>query len=136
MELGEQEARIQMLQPSGGTEIFSGLELGYNEIFATYNRSQVNHIILLTDGRTYGDESKCISLAQKAAEQGIGISGLGIGSEWNDNFFDKLAYLTGGSSIYMPGSQDIQHALLDKFNQLGNAYAEETSAGVRSSGRC
>jgi Ca-activated chloride channel family protein len=125
-ELSKQEARIQMLQPSGGTEIFSGLELGYNEIVRNVNRSQVNHIILLTDGRTYGDESKCISLAQQASKRGIGISGLGIGSEWNDNFLDELASLTGGSSMYIPRPQDIQHVLLDKFNQLGKAYAEET----------
>ena len=125
-ELGKQEARIQMLQSSGGTEIFSGLEQGYNEILRNVSRSQVNHIILLTDGRTYGDESNCIALAKNAAARGVGISGLGIGSEWNDNFLDKLASLTGGSSMYVPRPQDIQHALLDKFSQLGNAYAEET----------
>ena len=125
-ELSKLEARIQMLQAAGGTEIFSGLEQGYNEITRNLNSSQVNHIILLTDGRTYGDESNCIDLAQRAAGQGIGISGLGIGSEWNDAFLDKLASLTGGSSMYLPHPKDIQHALLDKFNQLGKAYAEET----------
>ena len=124
-DLGKQEARIQMLQPSGGTEIFSGLEQGYNEIIHNISRSKVNHIILLTDGRTYGDENNCISLAKNAAAKGIGISGLGIGSEWNDNFLDELASLTGGSSMYVPRPQDIQHALMDKFNQLGKAYAEE-----------
>ena len=126
MNLGKQEARVQMLQPSGGTEIFSGLELGYNEIIHNVNRSQVNHIILLTDGRTYGDENKCISLAQRATEHGIGISGLGVGAEWNDNLLDQLASITGGSSTYISRSQDIQRALLDKFNRLGKAYAEET----------
>jgi len=133
VELGKQEARIQMLQPSGGTEVFSGLELGYNEIIRNVTRSQVNHIILLTDGRTYGDEKKCIDLAQQASGHGIGISGLGIGSEWNDNFLDELASLTGGSSMYVPQPQDIQHALLDKFNQLGKAYAEEIRLEFESS---
>ncbi len=124
-DLSKQEARIQMLQPSGGTEIFSGLEQGYSEIIQNISRSQVNHIILLTDGRTYGDESNCLNLAKNAATRGVGISGLGIGSEWNDNFLDQLAALTGGSSMYVPRPQDIQHALLDKFNQLGMAYADE-----------
>ena len=125
-DMTKQEARIQMMQPSGGTEIFSGLEMGYNEVSRNASRSQANHIILLTDGRTYGDEQVCIDLAGRAAEHGIGISGLGIGSEWNDTFLDKLASLTGGTSMYVPRPQDIQHALLDKFNQLGNAYVEET----------
>ncbi|MGD0876857.1 MAG: DnaJ domain-containing protein [Anaerolineales bacterium] len=131
-DLSKQEARIQMIQPSGGTEIFSGLEQGYNEIIQNLSRSQVNHIILLTDGRTYGDENNCISLAKNAAARGIGISGLGIGSEWNDNFLDKLASLTGGSSMYVPRSQDIQHALLDKFNQLGLVYAEEARLELKT----
>jgi Ca-activated chloride channel family protein len=125
-DLSKQEARIHMLQPSGGTEIFSGLEMGYNEIIRNVNYAQINHIILLTDGRTYGDEEKCMSLAHRASEQGVGISGLGIGSEWNDNFLDNLASFTGGSSMYVSRPQDIQKTLLDKFNQLGNAYAEET----------
>ena len=125
-DVSRQEARIQMLSPSGGTEIFSGLDLGYNEILHNINRSKQNHIILLTDGRTYGDEDNCIHLAQKATERGVGISGLGIGSEWNDNFLDKLATLTGGTSMYLPNPQDIQHALLDKINQLGKTYTEET----------
>jgi Ca-activated chloride channel homolog len=126
IELSKQEARIQMLQASGGTEIFNGLEHGYNEIIRNLQPSQVNHIILLTDGRTYGDEDKCIQLAQQAASQGIGISGLGIGSEWNDSFLDKLSSLTGGSSMYLSRPEDIQHALLDKFNQLEKTYSEET----------
>ena len=125
-DLGKQEARIHMLQPSGGTEIFSGLEMGYNEIIRNVRHAQVNHVILITDGRTYGDEDKCMNLAHRAAEQGVGISGLGIGSEWNDNFLDGLASSTGGSSMYVSRPQDIQEKLLDKFNQLGSAYAEET----------
>ncbi len=125
-DLSKQEARIHMLQPSGGTEIFSGLEMGYNEIIRNAHHSQVNHIILLTDGHTYGDEDKCMSLAHRAAAQGVGISGLGIGSEWNDNFLDGLAASTGGSSMYVSRPQEIQQSLLDKFSQLGSIYAEET----------
>ena len=125
-ELSKLEARIHMLQPSGGTEIFSGLEMGYNGIIRNLQHAQVNHIILLTDGRTYGDEDKCISLAHRASEQGVGISGLGIGSEWNDSFLDDLASCTGGSSMYVSRPQDIQKTLLDKFTRLGSAYAEET----------
>jgi Ca-activated chloride channel family protein len=125
-ELTKLETRIHMLQPSGGTEIFSGLELGFNEIIRNIKHAQVNHLILLTDGRTYGDEQKCIQLAQRAAEQGIGISGLGIGSEWNDNFLDELATCTGGSSMYVSNPQDIQKTLLDKFSHLARSYAEES----------
>jgi Ca-activated chloride channel homolog len=120
------EARIQMIQCSGGTEIFSGLEAGYNEILRNVRNSPSNHIILLTDGRTYGDEEKCLELAHRAAEKGISIRGLGIGTEWNDTFLDELACLTGGSSMYISRPQDIQRILLEQINRLTMTYAEET----------
>ena len=126
LEFSKLEARIQMLQPSGGTEIFPALESGFTEISRNLDRAQVNHIILITDGRTYGDEEKCLALARRATEQGIGISGLGIGHEWNDVFMDQIASQTGGSSMYVASPQDIQRVLLEKFSRLGKAYAEET----------
>ena len=125
LDKNKQETRIRMLQPSGGTEAFAGLELGYNEVLRNFSTAQINHIIMLTDGRTYGDEKKCLKLAQEASEKGIGISGLGIGSEWNDNFMDELASKTGGSSMYVAQTQHIEEALLDRFSQLGREYAEE-----------
>lgn len=119
-------ARIQMIQCSGGTEIFNGLEMGYNEIIRNQRNSPSNHIILLTDGRTYGDEAKCIDLAHHAAERGITIRGLGIGTEWNDAFMDELTSITGGSSMYISRPQDIQRILLKQISQMAVSYTEET----------
>ena len=131
LDRGKQETRIEMLQPSGGTEVFAGLSLGYNEIVKNFSHFQVNHLIMLTDGRTYGDENKCLKLAEQANEQGIGISALGIGSEWNDNFLDQLASITGGGSMCI-ANPHIEHALLDRFNQLGNEYVEEIKGNLKS----
>jgi Ca-activated chloride channel family protein len=124
-DLSKLEARIQMLQTAGGTEIFQGLEAGYNEIRRSLRRANVHHIILLTDGRTYGDEEQCLRLADEAGEKGVGISGLGIGFEWNDAFLDSLATRTGGSCMYVSRPQEIQQLLIEKFNHLWQVFAEE-----------
>lgn len=118
------ETRIRMLQANGGTEIFRGLEAGLAEVRRSLRSNSINHIILLTDGRTYGDEQACLNLADYAAESGIGISGLGIGSQWNDAFLDDLAARTGGSSVYVSETADIERFLRQKFNNLNQAYAE------------
>ncbi len=125
VDLSKLEARVQMLQTFGGTEIYRGLEAAFNEVLRNYDRSFVNHIILLTDGRTYGDEQACLELAAQAAEKGIGISGLGIGTEWNDEFLDKLAAQTGGSSFYVSQPGEIECLLLEKFDNLWQVYAED-----------
>jgi Ca-activated chloride channel family protein len=121
----KQESRIQMMQASGATEIFSGLDAGLREIRRTLDPSRVNHIILLTDGKTYGDEQACLKLAEDAASQNIGITGMGIGHEWNDIFLDALAGKTGGSSAYISKPKDIQTLLVEKFKALVNTFAED-----------
>ena len=125
LDVKKQEGRIQMIQASGATEIFNGLEAGLKEIRRTLDPSRVNHIILLTDGQTYGDEQACLQLAEEAASQNIGITGMGIGNEWNDLFLDALAGKTGGSSAYISKPKDIQRLLVDKFNALISTYADE-----------
>jgi len=117
-------SRIRMLQTKGGTEIFKGLNFGFTEIKKNLSPYYINHIILITDGHTYGDESHCIQLAEKCADQQIGISCLGIGEKWNDEFLDNLANITGGSCFYIKDPRDIQILLKQKFNNLGNILVE------------
>lgn len=121
----KQEGRIQMMQASGATEIFNGLDAGLKEIRRTLDPSRVNHIILLTDGQTYGDEQACLQLAEQAAAQNIGITGMGIGHEWNDIFLDALAGKTGGSSAYISKPKDIERLLVEKFQALVSTYADD-----------
>jgi len=124
------ETQIRMIRPSGGTEIFQGLEAGYLEIRKNANHSYINHIILLTDGRTYGDEEACLKLSEKAAVQGIRITGLGIGTDWNDVFLDNITTNTGGSSHYVSKASDIRDYLNEKFSNLYHIYAEQVSLNL------
>ena len=125
------EARIQMIQSSGATEIYQGLEAGVKEVMRSLDSKRVNHIILLTDGQTYGDEQQCLALASRLAEHGIGISGMGIGQEWNDIFLDVLSTRTGGSSAYIARPQDIKKLLLEKFDALSQTYAEDVTLDLK-----
>lgn len=119
------ETTIQMIKPGGATEIYQGLLAGFQEVKYNFSKQRINHMILITDGRTYGDEAACLELAEQAASYGVGISGMGIGSDWNDLFLDSLASRTGGASTYISKPADIKGVLLDKFQGLGNTYAED-----------
>jgi Ca-activated chloride channel family protein len=121
----KQESRIHLMQPSGATEIFQGLEAGLNEVKRSLDPSRVNHIILLTDGHTYGDEQACFNLAEEAARLNVGITGLGVGHEWNDIFLDALTSRTGGSSAYISQPKDIERILVEKFNALSSTFSDD-----------
>ncbi len=131
------ETKIRSILPDGGTEILQGLKTGFREVRKNLSDERISHIVLLTDGQTYGDEEAALALAEEAAELGVGISGLGIGKDWNDVFLDDLAAKTGSSSCYIAEPQEIQDFLEDKFKQLTRVYAEnlelkfEVSADIR-----
>jgi Ca-activated chloride channel family protein len=124
------ETQIQMIRASGGTEIYQGLEAGFEEVNQNSARSLINHIILITDGRTYGDEDQCLQLADTAAAQGIRITGLGIGTEWNDAFLDELTGRTGGTSAYISRASDIRSFLQEKFTSLKQIFAERVTLNL------
>lgn len=121
------ETRVQQLQTGGSTEIFQGLKAGLAEARRYASRNTLSHILLLTDGRTYGDENQCYELAAQAAALGIGISGLGIGSGWNDIFLDHLVSLTGGTALHVAQPKDIERLLNEKFSNLSRTFAESVS---------
>ncbi len=133
------ETKVRTILPDGGTEILQGLQKGVREVRKNISDERINHVVLLTDGQTYGDEEPALALAEEAVELGIGISGLGIGKEWNDVFLDELAAKTGSSSRYISEPREIQEFLEEKFRQLTMVYAEnlelkfETSPNIRLS---
>ena len=118
------EARISMIRTGGGTEMYHGLFEGYRQLMRYRRTTQINHLILITDGQTYGDEEACLKLANEIKTNGMTLSALGIGQEWNEKFLDRLAGRTGGSSAYIAYARDIKRFHEDHFEGLQQIYAE------------
>jgi Ca-activated chloride channel family protein len=119
------QGRVQTIQPAGATEIYQGLAAGLAEVRRSLDPNRSNHLILLTDGHTYGDEAACLELAQEAAALNVGISGFGVGSDWNDIFLDRLASCTGGNSTYISNPQDIRRLLAEKFKAFERIFVDD-----------
>jgi Ca-activated chloride channel homolog len=124
------ETALNDLYAEGGTEIFQGIEAAYEEIRKHPTLNYVNHIILITDGHTYGDEDNCFDLANSAADQDIGISGLGIGIEWNDEFVDQLCALTGGQSLFIHDLKQVKEFLEHSIASLKEAFSRRLTLEV------
>ncbi len=117
------QSRVSTLQTRGGTEILQGLQLGLREVQRNLRPSYINHLVLITDGRTYGDEEGCLRLAEQASDLGIHISAIGIGEEWNEAFIDQLVAKGGGSSLYADRSAEIHKLLERRLNTLSQCFA-------------
>lgn len=116
-------ARLSLMQAGGGTEIGQGLSLGLEEIHRTFTREGVNHLVLLTDGITYGDEELCLEIADQASSQGITLNAVGIGSDWSDRLLDDLAGRTGGSVMFLNTPRAITDLLYKIYDSLSRVVA-------------
>lgn len=116
--------QLRSVQASGGTEIFHGLQAGWQELRKADLAKYTNHLILLTDGRTYGDADQCLDLARRMAGQNIGISAFGLGTEWNDQFLDELVSPSGGQSNFVESPNEIVEHLQKRIQGLGTIYAQ------------
>ncbi len=123
-------ARVGMIKPRGATAIYEGLYEGIKQCRKNNTPKMVSYVILLTDGRTYGDEEKCLDLARKASLEGITISAMGMGTDWNDKFLDQLASITGGSSSYIRSTNMVTKFLDDHLRALSSSYAERVQITV------
>ena len=121
------KAIASTLQPAGGTELFQGLGAGIREVVRGRTKTSINHLILLTDGRTYGDEQGCLELARWAGERQIGISPLGIGDDWNEELLDQVAALSGGRSEYIDSPRRVVGAFEAVISQLNRVIARQSS---------
>jgi Ca-activated chloride channel family protein len=126
-DLKNAESRIQSMQASGATEMYRGLEAGLAEVRRSIAPGRANHLILITDGHTYGDEQECLKLAGEAARLNVSIGGFGLGSDWNDIFMDSLAGRTGGNSNHASAPHEIEAMLVSKFKSLARTVVENVA---------
>lgn len=120
----EIKAKIGAIRAAGGTETLQGLKAGVHELSKFRTGNAISHLILLTDGYTYGDSDACLDLAQKAATRGYGISAFGIGAEWDDIFLDRLVAPSGGQAGFIENPEQIIHLLRKRIQHLGVVYAQ------------
>jgi Ca-activated chloride channel family protein len=121
---------VSTIQPSGGTEMLQGLTAGLREIEKHRSQNSVNHLILLTDGQTYGDEAGCLQKAELAGHHQISLTTMGVGSDWNENLLDQMASSSGGTSVYIDSPRKIVDVFKDVIRGLSNVVARELSMTI------
>ncbi len=132
------DSKLSMIYIGGATEIMQGMQLGISLLRQGAGRnSMMRYLILITDGHTYGDEGACYELARAASAEGISINTLGIGSEWNDDFLDRLASIGGGNTSYISKTKDLVDFFEKRAESAAMVYARNlnfefaTDAGIR-----
>ncbi|EFO79380.1 von Willebrand factor type A [Oscillochloris trichoides DG-6] len=127
---------ISGIEAAGGTEMATGMALALQETQRPLMGRGVSRILLLTDGRTYGDEGRCVEIARRAQGRGVGLTALGIGGEWNEDLLETMSARENSRTQYITSAAEITQIFTDEVKRMHSVFAQDLQlrAEVRPGG--
>ncbi len=114
--------RVDRIEASAQTNFYPALEACLDQLSAV--ESEVKHVILVSDGRTYPDEYEQLVLRMRREE--ITVSTVAIGVESDRELLADIADWGDGNAYTIEDPSSVQNILIDEtMNQLPDSTREE-----------
>ena len=115
--------RVDRIEASAQTNFYPALEACLEQLSEV--ESEVKHVILVSDGRTYPDEYEQLVLRMRQEE--ITVSTVAIGVESDRELLADIADWGDGNAYTIEDPSSVQSILIDEtMNQLPDSAREET----------
>src|SRR3954462_12250597 len=104
------KARIHRIQPGGSTALHAGVVLGAKQVRRFFEKERVNRIILLSDGLANVGPSSPSDLARLGRElrgDGIAVSTIGLGDDYNEDLMTGLAEASNANYYYVKDAEKL-----------------------------
>lgn len=101
---------VERLIPGGSTDLYSGLQAGIQEVRRTARPEESRVVLLLSDGKAnHGitDPWRLSALADRARDEGIRVSTLGLGLDYDEDLLRGVADAAGGAYFYVPHAEAV-----------------------------
>ena len=95
---------IDALTPRDSTDLVAGMMEGVAQVRASLGESTVNRVLLLSDGlANHGvtDPVEIRGLVRRARDQGVPVTTLGLGLEYDEDLMQDIASNSGGAYYYI-----------------------------------
>ncbi len=125
---------VNRLEPSGSTNLYAGMILGFKEVERNYDVRRNNRVILLTDGiANVGviDSNQIAADAKRYNERGIYLSTIGLGREFNDALLSQLAGQSKGAYHFVDSAAEMDKVFRQQVSGLIQKAASDVSITLR-----
>lgn len=122
------EQLIRHIEPRGSTNLFDGLTRGYASVDRTYQPGYTNRVILITDAiaNTGVTDQAMISLVgQHYDARRVRLSGIGVGSDFNDSLLDELTERGRGAYVFLGSQREVDAVFGTRFVSLVETIADD-----------
>jgi Ca-activated chloride channel homolog len=122
---------INSLTPGGSTNLYGGLEQGFQAARENFRTDSVNRIILLSDGLANAgvtDPAQITSEARNIRENKISVSTMGVGIDYNESLMANVADFSGGNYYYISSSRNMTEVFRKEWNMMEKLVANNAHA--------
>jgi Ca-activated chloride channel family protein len=106
----ELKARIHRIQAGGSTALHAGVVLGAKQVRRFFEKERVNRVILLSDGIANVGPSSTSDLSRLGRElrgDGITVSTIGLGDDYNEDLMTALAEASNANYYYVKDAEKL-----------------------------
>ncbi len=119
---------IDTITATGNTALFAGVSMGAGEIRKESRSGRVSRIVLLSDGLANVGPSSPGELAElgtSLGREGICVTTLGLGLDYNEDLMSKLASASDGNHMFIDSVEALDHAYAMEFGDAMAVVARE-----------
>ncbi|MFZ1218663.1 MAG: VWA domain-containing protein [Chthoniobacterales bacterium] len=134
------KARIHRIQPGGSTALHAGVVLGAKQVRRFFEKERVNRVILLSDGLANVGPSTPSDLSRLGRElrgDGIAVSTVGLGDDYNEDLMTALAESSNANYYYVKDAEKLPSVFAQELGAARSLLARsiiiriQTPEGVR-----
>lgn len=125
---------IERIESGGETALFGGVSKAAAEARKFLDRQHVNRLILLSDGQAnVGPSSprELGELGQSFRKEGLAVSTLGLGSDYNEDLMAELARRSDGNHYYIKSASELEKVFKHEFGDVVSVVAQEVSVQIK-----
>lgn len=121
---------IENYNPSGGTNIYKGIQTGVDNILEEYDVNKSNRIILLTDGYGVTPPKEITDYVALKYQEGIEFSAIGLGDGYNQALLELIARNGNGTFNYVDNSIELSDVFLKEVKGAFNYIVKDLKIEV------
>jgi Ca-activated chloride channel family protein len=120
---------IDDIASQGSTNMEDGLKVGYGIARATASQFDgTTRVMLFTDERpNVGNTSAAgfMGLAEAAAQDGIGLTTIGVGVQFGTELAEKISGVRGGNQFFFPNAAEMTQTFVRDFDTMVTELAHD-----------
>ena len=120
--------KIEGIEAGGSTALYAGVKTGARQLQEYFSNKRINRVILLSDGLANVGPSSTrdlCRLGRELAGQGISVTTIGVGDDYNEDLMAGLAEASDANYYYVQDTEKLPEIFAKELGELLTVAARD-----------